>query len=345
MDPIKDQRAKYLGGLYMFNPQMGRETHADLNHDEVIALSRMGRLPILDIINEAEKSIDLSIYCLRDTEVVEEILRAKGRGVRIRIIMEEKIFMHCYSCTRKDNTLERLNRAKIEVRFTPKKYAQLHTKYMIVDNDFVLVMTCNLDEGSFDWHRAFESTRNFLVKTHDQSVLEEVNKIFESDWQDLDYVSTHPRLLLGPDNQREKFIKFFQKAKRTIDIYQQDFTDPQLVSALCDCQKRGVKVRVLMSSHPFDSTVDHNKPFHQMIVDGGGQVAHPQANRNLYIHAKVILIDAEQKHSTAYVGSCNFYAPSLEKNRELGLLVGGENAINKLKHFFNEDWRYADIYS
>ena len=53
-----------------------------------------------------------------------------------------------------------------------------------------------------------------------------------------------------------------------------------------------------------------------------------------YIHAKLILVD-DQK---AYVGSVNLSTQSMDKNRELGIIIQRSDTINTLFSSFQKDW-------
>jgi phosphatidylserine/phosphatidylglycerophosphate/cardiolipin synthase-like enzyme len=58
--------------------------------------------------------------------------------------------------------------------------------------------------------------------------------------------------------------------------------------------------------------------------------------RNPYIHAKVILIDGRE----AFVGSENLSAESLDRNREVGILIHGAS-LHRLIAVFARDWTLA----
>jgi phosphatidylserine/phosphatidylglycerophosphate/cardiolipin synthase-like enzyme len=54
----------------------------------------------------------------------------------------------------------------------------------------------------------------------------------------------------------------------------------------------------------------------------------------LYIHAKVIIIDRK----AAFIGSINFSKYSIDRNRELGIIVMDPEIIRRLEDVFNRDW-------
>jgi phosphatidylserine/phosphatidylglycerophosphate/cardiolipin synthase-like enzyme len=65
-----------------------------------------------------------------------------------------------------------------------------------------------------------------------------------------------------------------------------------------------------------------------------------RADRQYYIHAKLMLID--QAH--AYVGSENISTASLDDNRELGLIVANPQIIQTLATTFASDYAASQDY-
>ena len=54
-----------------------------------------------------------------------------------------------------------------------------------------------------------------------------------------------------------------------------------------------------------------------------------------YMHAKIVLADGKK----AFVGSVNISTNSLERNRELGILVSDQNVLRVLFQTFQKDWQ------
>jgi cardiolipin synthase A/B len=55
------------------------------------------------------------------------------------------------------------------------------------------------------------------------------------------------------------------------------------------------------------------------------------------MHAKMIVADGQ----TAFVGSENISAQSLDKNREVGIIIADGNVLNTLQQTFQRDWDQA----
>jgi phosphatidylserine/phosphatidylglycerophosphate/cardiolipin synthase-like enzyme len=54
----------------------------------------------------------------------------------------------------------------------------------------------------------------------------------------------------------------------------------------------------------------------------------------LYMHAKIIVVDGK----TAFVGSENISTQSLDRNRELGIIVSDAGVFSTLQSTFQKDW-------
>src|SRR5215217_964852 len=51
-----------------------------------------GRKPILDELTAARRSVELQVYLLSDNEIINALIAADQRGVRVRVMMEEHPF-------------------------------------------------------------------------------------------------------------------------------------------------------------------------------------------------------------------------------------------------------------
>ncbi len=67
------------------------------------------------------------------------------------------------------------------------------------------------------------------------------------------------------------------------------------------------------------------------VIEGGVNV---HLVNDPYIHAKMIIADG----SKAFIGSVNISPASLDRNRELGILVDDSRIIQILSSAFDDDW-------
>jgi len=110
-------------------------------------------------------------------------------------------------------------------------------------------------------------------------------------------------------------------------VYAQTLTDPETLSVLRRKAREGVRVRVLLGSA---DVVKDNAALLGKLRGWGVAAAAP---KKPYVHAKAAVADGV----FAYVGSANFTANSLDRNREAGLLLpeGGARTIGAA---FARDW-------
>ena len=139
-----------------------------------------------------------------------------------------------------------------------------------------------------------------------------------------------------------QFDVTINNAQHSLWIYQQDITDKEIADAVVAAAQKKIDVRLIMPPYPFSEKKDYNIPNQEIIRKAGGQIG---LITHWVSHAKVILVDVNTPNRKAYLGSANFYTPSLEKNRELGIVVNEREALAKLASVFEEDWKKADFKS
>jgi phosphatidylserine/phosphatidylglycerophosphate/cardiolipin synthase-like enzyme len=93
-----------------------------------------------------------------------------------------------------------------------------------------------------------------------------------------------------------------------------------------------VRVRIIL---PAPSGPDPDAAAVAAVTRAGAQV-HWLPASYLYAHAKAIMVDGQR----AFVGSENLSAASLDRNRELGVIVADQRAIATLQATFAADWRH-----
>ncbi|MFH1520433.1 MAG: phospholipase D family protein, partial [Candidatus Micrarchaeota archaeon] len=126
---------------------------------------------IIDLINSAEKSIEIQMYVFTSRDAVEALERAKQRGVQIRIIIERDIISGQNS-----EIYNELNSKNIQTRYASQTYALTHSKIIIVDGKTVLVGSHNLSNS------ALYKNREASVIIYDRVIVNKFIAVFEKDW-------------------------------------------------------------------------------------------------------------------------------------------------------------------
>lgn len=313
--------------------------------DGVLVMPDMKSDPILSAIKNARKSIDLTLFHLDDETIIDQLIDAKKRGVEVRIILNKPdLFPPPFSTQINAATSKKLAQNGIETHYLKDfQYGLVHYKFMVIDKDYALIQTFNFD--SFN----LEKSRNFALTIENPQTVATLQAIFQNDYdgqsqkndENVLNLLKHENLILGPNHQRETLLQFLTSAKKSIYIYQQDLSDPEMGEALRKLARAGKRVRIIMTPSPFGGN-DLNGINRTLITAAGGEFRF-KPKSELYIHAKVVLIDPEGS-GKMYVGSCNLWTEAIERNREIGIITDNQPQVQKIFSVFNKDWESGKTY-
>lgn len=281
-----------------------------------------GHEPILTEIAAARRSVSLQIYLLTDEEIFAALADAAGRGVHVRVLLEEDPFGGPGT---EDETYARLARSGVDVRWSDPSFRFSHVKTFVIDEHVAIVMNQNLTTS------AFAQNREFFAITTDASAVAQAVEIFEADWNRTGDDTDGP-LVVSPVNSRTTLLGLIAGASETLELYAEVVRDGDVVAALVAAEDRGVEVRLIVSP---DSVEDDKGRFERGLLRQAG--AEVRFARGLYIHAKLILAD----RSTLFIGSQNLTATSLDDNREIGVLITDAHAIARAAGVFSSDFSTA----
>jgi phosphatidylserine/phosphatidylglycerophosphate/cardiolipin synthase-like enzyme len=286
-----------------------------------------GRDAIERAINGAQRSVDLVVYLLSDRQTVAALKAVQGRGVQVRVMLEE----HPYGGGPGNGAVAQdLQSAGIKTAWSNPTFRLTHQKTLIIDDQSAWVMTLNLTAS------AFTRNREFAVSITDPAAVTEIRQVFDADWNREAVQPQQASLVWSPNNSRTKTLSVIRGAKRTLDIYNEEMQDNETETALAQAAQRQVTVRVLMTGASGGS--DANEPGRQRIRQAGVQVRLIDAP---YIHAKMLLADEGSDGALAFMGSENISSASLDQNRELGVLVNDAAHRQRLHEVFDHDWAAA----
>ena len=125
---------------------------------------------VIPLIDKAEKSIDLSIFFLTHKNVSKALVRAKKRGVNVRVIIDATGATNGYS----KHKYLRENNIDVKVENWGGK---MHMKSALIDKKHIIV-------GSMNWTSAGESKNdeNTLIIMEDEKNGKKVSEFFEKLW-------------------------------------------------------------------------------------------------------------------------------------------------------------------
>jgi len=288
----------------------------------------MGREPLLAAINSAARSIDLVIYEITDGKITDALIAAAKRGAAVRVLYNYdsfKLAKHDPNA----KTIKKLDKAGVSMRKAPGSFIHTHQKTFIFDRSSAIIMTFNLNP------KHFSKIRDFGFITSAAPEVAEIEQVFEADWGGAKAAPSDPSLVWSPDNARSKILSMINSAGKSLDLYSEEALDRGGLKALCDAAARGVTVRFITPRLKGKSTKDVNAPGRKMLAAKGVQV---KVGKALYYHAKMILADYGAAGQTAFLGSQNLSETSLDRNRELGIILGDPAILGALSSTFEKDW-------
>lgn len=186
---------------------------------------------LIGIIREAERTIEFSIYVLSDSEVVDALAEASGRGVSVRGIVERNVF-RIPNANRVAR--DRLLSAGADVK-APKDdpFAYFHAKYLVADGARYVVSTGNYAKTSFS------KNREFFVFGEDPEMTAFLRGVFEADFSGIPYAARVPeRAYLAPYDAREKLSHLLSDAQASIEVLAPSLSDSATMETLSEKSRK-----------------------------------------------------------------------------------------------------------
>jgi len=303
-----------------------------------------GRALVLSSIGSAARTVDLGIYEVSDPAVVSALIAARGRNVAIRVLYNWYSFDSMTQQREITPTINQLTQAGISCRPAPSTFEVTHEKVCVIDGSSALVMTFNLVSDYF------ESTRDFGILTTVPSEVAEIAAIFEADWSSQSASPSTSTLVWSPTNSRARLTTLIESATRTLEIYNEELSDPGVLGALVSAAQRGVKVRVIAAVLASEGSANANAAGITYLTSNGVEalckafpISTPNGSVPIYIHAKVVVADFGTSNAQAFVGSENLSCVSLDDNRECGILVSEPPILARLESTFDSDWAQPSV--
>ena len=134
-----------------------------------------GRERIARFIDEAKHTLFVQNERYQDTVIIERLVRAKERGVKVHIMARPPHTL------KKDKLIEGVGGMRIMddvgIKIHKLKHLKLHGKMLLADGLRAIVGSINLAPGSFD------DRRELAIETRDDNLVERLHKIAHHDWE------------------------------------------------------------------------------------------------------------------------------------------------------------------
>jgi cardiolipin synthase A/B len=255
----------------------------------------------------AKKSIDMEMYELDDPVEEAALIAAHRRGVAVRVLLDAAYEIR----TANEPSYARLRAGGVQVRFG-RSSTIFHIKTTTFDATTSDISTANLTPQYYSTTRDAEIVDSYPVQVR------AIERTFANDWAGQDPASDEanaPGLVWSPDAE-QAMINQINSATTSVRFTSEELSDPYISRALANDAQRGVACEIVMMDDP-----DWTKAFGQ--VTSAGCVVHvlPDTPTGLYMHEKLVLVDAGTARASALIGSQNASYSSLAFNRELSILL------------------------
>jgi phosphatidylserine/phosphatidylglycerophosphate/cardiolipin synthase-like enzyme len=277
---------------------------------QVIVQPDDGLLPILKAIKRAKKSIDIVIFRFDISDVEDALAAAVERGVAVRALIAHTN----RGGEKKLRKLEdRLLKSGATLSRTADDKVRYHGKVIVVDNKKAFVLGFNFT--TLDVKRS----RSLGLITANPKIIMALTKLIDADHNRVPPTVTSSRLVVSPEDAREKLANFIRGAHRELLIYDSQVTDDRMIALLMQRAAAGVKIKILGGME-------------RKWKDTGIKV---KSLRGLRLHVRSIVRDRK----AAFVGSQSLRKLELDKRREVGMITKDRRTVAQIAKVFETDWK------
>jgi phosphatidylserine/phosphatidylglycerophosphate/cardiolipin synthase-like enzyme len=272
----------------------------------------MGRID--DLLGSARHTLDLTMYELSDPTAESLLAADAARGVRVRVLLDGG-----YQRSRNTPAYLFLRGRGVQLFWSSRRYTVTHQKTFVIDGATAVVMSLNLTA------QYYATSRDVAVVDHDQRDVEAIERVFDADIRGSPVgAPVADDLVWSPDQSAADLVALVRGARRSIDVESEELSSEPVVGALVAAARRGIRVRLAMT-YQADWVRNFNR-----LVSAGAQVSVMHGETPLYVHAKLLVVDAGTPHGRAFVGSENLSDASLFHDRELGIVLVAPRLVGRL---------------
>lgn len=158
-----------------FDADWRRKEFAPPPDSALIWCNSNGRERFAHFIDRAEKSLWLQNERYQDAVIIERVVRAAGRGVKVHILARPPHTLKAEKLIEGVGGLRIMQDVGAKVH--KLKHLRLHGKMMLADGKRAIVGSVNLAPGSFD------ARRELAIEVDDAHVVDGLEKVAKHDWE------------------------------------------------------------------------------------------------------------------------------------------------------------------
>ncbi len=295
-------------------------------------------LHLVDLIDGAQKRVDVAAYQLNLPTVTDALLRAHRRGVQVRLVTDGEY--------EGEEMVGRLRRAGVPVTVRPKDGGIMHNKFVVVDNTWVWTGSWNLTENC-----TYRNNNNavLIASPHlAENYATEFEELFRGQFGPTSPKNTpYPTLVIEvpeeslripievyfapEDKVASHLISVLAGARRSVRFMAFSFTGQEIADTLIELTRRGVSVEGVVEERGTDAAYAQ----YTRLKEAGIPV---WVDGNPYLlHHKVFIVDEE----AVALGSYNFTSNAEKENDENLLLIYNAEVAQAFLGEYSRVWQQA----
>jgi len=278
---------------------------------QVITQPEDGIGPLLKAIKQARKAIDIVVFRF-DVEAIEEALtKAVARGVAVRALIAHT---NRGGASKLRKLESRLLKAGVTLSRTADDMVRYHGKLLIIDRKLAFVLGFNYTRQDI------EKSRSLGLVTRNPKVVRDIIRVIDADHDRIDLKIKSTRVVVSPENARERLTEFIKRARRELLIYDMNVSDDGMIALLKKRAEAGVKVRVLGGVEK------------KWLSELPWRV---RSLKTMKLHVRCLVRDRQ----AAFVGSQSLRKLELDQRREVGMITKDRRTVNQIAQVFDADWK------
>jgi phosphatidylserine/phosphatidylglycerophosphate/cardiolipin synthase-like enzyme len=271
-----------------------------------------GIRPLLAAVKRAKRRITIVIFRFDLDELEEALAAAVKRGVEVVALIAHTNKGGEQSLRKLE---QRMLKKGVTVNRTDDDMVRYHGKVLVIDRRQAFIL-------GFNYTAQDVESRSFGVVSRSPRVVKELLRLFECDACRTNYTPRVGDLVVSPESARSRLYRFLRKTQTTLDIYDPNVADDEMLALLEKKAARGVHIRIIGGLE---------KKWAKL---GFAEV---QKLRGRRLHVRAIVRDGRR----AFIGSQSLRKLELDERREVGIIIRDRKVVRKVEKVFNDDWKRA----
>ena len=324
-------------------------------------------LHLIRAIDATQKTLDIAIYELAIREVRDALARAKGRGVKVRIVMDQGHLYPEKSTGKRSPEVQSLVDAGFDLKMLRggDAYGIMHNKFAVFDGAL-------LETGSYNWTRAadVQHFENALFED-DATRIASYQNYWDWMWTNAKVVDdknppvrpvldehghsaplppapqdtartvefngiTLPREAYTPRGTSAEIVKAIDAAQASLVVANFSFTHADLIDALKRAKDRGVEIRIVFDRYQYGFL----KEMAEMYALGFDvRLSNGKDGQNGVMHNKFVVLDDKLVET----GSFNWTFNGELNNYENAVFLDAPDDASAWAAYFERIWKQGRV--